>query len=66
MITLQNDFLCCRFDDDGTLRSISHGGMDLPFSGLGFDFGRDEEMATGMLGYESMLEFRTWNLPDIR
>lgn len=66
MILLKNDFLSCQFDDNGSLKNIAHANMSLPFSGLGFDFGRDEEMVTGMLGYESMLEFRTWNLPDIR
>ena len=66
MITLQNAYLTCVFDDGGKLLSVSHSGMNLPFHGLSFDFGCEEKMVSAVLDYESMLEFRTWNLPDIR
>lgn len=66
MYTLKNKNLCCEFDDGGALKTISADGLTLSFSGLGFDFGRNEAMVNGLLNYESMLEFRTWNLPDIR
>lgn len=66
MFTLQNRKLCCQFDDAGTLVELRHDGLELSLSGLHFDFGCQEKMALGLLEYESMLEFRTWNLPDIR
>lgn len=67
MITLQNDALTCSFDDvTGRLTQIQRGELVLPFCGLAFDFGCNEEMAVGLLQYESMLEFRTWNLPAIQ
>lgn len=66
MITLQNKYLTCDFDDGtGQLKQIRHNGLILPFNGLAFDFGCDEEMAVGLLTYKSMLEFRTWDLPAI-
>ncbi len=66
MFTLQNREISCQFDEAGRLIYIGHDNLTLPFSGLGFDFGCEEKMAIGLLEYESMLEFRTWNLPDIR
>lgn len=66
MIALKNDFLTCGFDDAGKLTGLTHSGLTLPMGGLGFDFGCEEAMVNGLLEYESMLEFRTWNLPDIR
>lgn len=67
MITLENEYLSCDFDDTtGQLKQIRRGGLTLPFCGLAFDFGCNEKMAVGMLEYESMLEFRTWNLPAIQ
>ncbi len=66
MITLKNEYMTCSFDENkGQLREISRGGLTLGFDGLGFDFGCDEKMAVGLLEYQSMLEFRTWNLPGI-
>ena len=65
-MTLSNDFLTCRFDDAGKLLSVSHGALRLPFDGFAFDLGCQEQSVNGLLEYESMLEFRTWNLPDIR
>lgn len=65
-MTLSNDFLTCQFNEAGKLLSVSHGALQLPFDGLSFDFGCEEQSVNGLLGYESMLEFRTWNLPDIR
>ncbi len=66
MFTLQNAAFTCCFDDCGNLRTISRGALTVPFAGHAFDFGCQEQMATGLLEYESMLNFRTWNLPDIR
>ncbi|MEZ3427768.1 MAG: hypothetical protein K1W13_10245 [Lachnospiraceae bacterium] len=67
MITLQNKSLACDFDDvTGRLTQIRRGSLTLPFCGLAFDFGCNEKMATGLLQYESMLDFRTWNLPAIQ
>ncbi len=66
MFTLQNNNLTCCFDDHGALRSVTRGNLTLPFGGLAFDFGCEEQMVNGLLEYESMLQFRTWNLPDIR
>lgn len=67
MITLQNKNLTCAFDDqNGQLRQIRRGGLTLPFTGFAFDFGCNEAMVNDLLRYESMLEFRTWNLPDIK
>ncbi len=66
MITLHNTQLSCTFSDDGRLLRVDKGGLSLPFTGLAFDFGCDEAMVNGLLRYESMLDFRTWNLPDIR
>lgn len=66
MITLKNDTMTCSFDEkSGQLQQIRRQGLTLPFDGFGFDFGCDTRMATGLLQYESMLEFRTWNLPAI-
>lgn len=66
MITLKNNALVCTFSDGGVLRQICRDGLTLPFTGLAFDFGCDEAMVNGLLNYESMLEFRTWNLPNIQ
>lgn len=67
MLTLQNSHLSCRFDQrSGQLLEIRRNGLTLPFSGFAFDFGCDESMVNGLLHYESMLNFRTWNLPDIK
>ena len=67
MITLQNAGLSCCFDEaDGRLRQVCRGGLSLPFTGLSFDFGCNGVMANQLLHYESMLDFRTWNLPDIK
>lgn len=66
MMTLSNDFLNCQFDESGKLLSIQRENLVLPFHGLAFDFGCQEAPVNGLLEYESMLEFRTWNLPDIR
>lgn len=67
MITLQNTNLLCRFDEEtGRLLSVSRGALEIPFTGLSFDFGCNETMVNELLEYESMLEFRTWNLPDIK
>ncbi|MCQ2770709.1 MAG: alpha-amylase family glycosyl hydrolase, partial [Clostridia bacterium] len=65
MYVLKNRNTTCNFDDNGSLVSVSNGKVNVEFNGLGFDFGVDEEMALGLLEYESMLEFRTWNLPAI-
>lgn len=67
MITLQNTNLTCCFDSqDGQLRQVRRGDLVLPFTGFAFDFGCNEAMVNQLLQYESMLEFRTWNLPDIK
>ena len=66
MRRLENNHLSCCFDDQGQLLEIRRDGLSLPFKGFGFDFGCDEEMVTGLMEYESMLEFRTWNLPTIK
>ena len=67
MIILKNAKLCCSFDaDTGRLTQISRDGLVLPFTGFSFDFGCDGSMVNGLLEYESMLEFRTWNLPNIQ
>lgn len=67
MIELRNDVLQCSFDrGSGQLRRICRDGLVLPFSGFAFDFGCDEAMVNGLLQYESMLNFRTWNLPNIQ
>lgn len=63
---LNNDFLSCEFNDSGALISVSRKGLTIPMAGLGFDAGCNEQMVNGLLDYDSMLEFRTWNLPDIR
>lgn len=67
MIRLRNENLCCRFDEAwGKLLAVEAHGLTIPFDGLAFDFGCNGEMALGLLTYESMLEFRTWNLPKIQ
>lgn len=67
MIMLQNKNLSCEFDKaSGQLTAVKTGGLTIPLGGLAFDFGCNGSMASGLLAYESMLEFRTWNLPDIR
>lgn len=67
MFTLQNENLTCTFDSrDGRLRQLRRGDLKLPFTGFAFDFGCNEAMVNDLLQYESMLEFRTWNLPDIK
>lgn len=67
MLTLKNKFMTCSFEESsGQLKSITREGLTLPFTGFSFDFGCNEQMVTGMLEYESMLEFRTWNLPAIK
>lgn len=66
MRRLENAHLSCSFDARGQLREVCREGLRLPFNGFGFDFGCDEEMVTGLLEYESMLDFRTWNLPAIK
>jgi len=66
MITLKNNHVSCSFDEsNGTLREITKGGKTLSFDGVAFDFGCDGKNQAGYLEYESMLEFRTWNLPVI-
>lgn len=67
MLTLQNANLTCSFDSaDGRLLQVQRDGLILPFTGLSFDFGCNEAMVNQLLQYESMLEFRTWNLPNIQ
>lgn len=67
MIVLENNNLCCSFDrTSGQLKHIRREGLEIPFGGFGFDFGCDGSMVNGILEYESMLEFRTWNLPNIQ
>lgn len=67
MYTLQNNFLKCDFDETtGQLRQVRRDGLVIPFSGVSFDFGCNESMVNGLLEYGSMLEFRTWNLPEIQ
>ncbi|MBP5295134.1 MAG: hypothetical protein J6Y95_05370, partial [Lachnospiraceae bacterium] len=66
MVYLKNNMLECGFDEEtGMLREILHGGMRIRINGLDFDFGADERMVNGLFAYESMLDFRTWNLPRV-
>ncbi len=66
MVTLRNEGITCCFDEtSGQLLTVERGSLTIPFGGLAFDFGCNGEMAVGLLAYESMLDFRTWNLPDI-
>lgn len=67
MIILENANLSCSFDSiSGQLCQVRRDGLNLPFTGFSFDFGCDGKMVNDLLRYESMLEFRTWNLPDIK
>lgn len=66
MIFLKNTHLCCAFDEQsGQPVRLTRGALEIPIERFGFDFGCNERMATGLLEYESMLDFRTWNLPNI-
>lgn len=66
MITLQNAFLSCSFDEKtGALTEVDREGSRIPFDGIGFDLGCNEKNLTGVLEYDSLLENRTWNLPRI-
>ncbi|MBP5295696.1 MAG: hypothetical protein J6Y95_08275, partial [Lachnospiraceae bacterium] len=67
MISLKNNVLECRFDEDtGMLSEVLHGGMKIQTCGLDFDFGADGKMVNGLFEYGSMLDFRTWNLPGVK
>jgi glycosidase len=67
MINLSNASLTCLFDDhSGNLLEVKRGDLVLKFDGLNFDFGCNEENQIGFLEYDSMLNFRTWNLPAIK
>ena len=67
MLYLQNADLICSFDETtGQPLWVRRGGLYIPISSFGFDFGCNERMVNGLLAYESMLEFRTWVLPAIR
>lgn len=66
MYCLQNAEVSFRLDEiSGQPHSLTRKDTVIPLEGFGFDFGRDEKMAAGLLEYESMLEFRTWVLPGI-
>ena len=67
MFYLKNKGTEYDFDEtSGQPVRICHGGRSWDLSSVGFDFGCNEAMVNGLFAYESMLEFRTWNLPDIR
>ena len=67
MLFLQNSALTCVFDETtGQPVSVTRGGFSVPVSSFAFDLGCNERMLTGLLEYESMLEFRTWVLPSIK
>ncbi|MBQ5985646.1 MAG: hypothetical protein IJL59_00140 [Clostridia bacterium] len=67
MIFLQNSLLTCAFDEKtGRPVQLTRGALAVPVASFGFDFGCDERMINELLVYESMLNFRTWNLPNIR
>ena len=67
MLFLQNEHLSCAFDEaKGLPISLRRGDLTIPVSSFSFDFGADGCMANGLFVYESMLDFRTWELPAIR
>ena len=67
MLSLKNAGLTCLFDEtSGQPLSVTREGFTVPLSSFFFDLGCDESMRNGLFDYESMLEFRTWNLPAIR
>ena len=67
MVYLDNGKVCLALDETtGQPVSVTRGSFTLPLDGFAFDLGRDERMISGVLEYESMLEFRTWHLPAIR
>ena len=67
MFSLKNEQTEYCFDEKtGQPVLIRHGGRKYPLCGVGFDLGADETMVNGLFAYESMLEFRTWNLPEIK
>lgn len=67
MIQLKNSSISCLFDDrNGTLLEVRRNDLVLNFDGFAFDFGCNEENQTNIFTYESMLDFRTWNLPAIK
>ena len=66
MITLNNPAFSCVFDEKtGALAEVVRGDRRIPFAGIGFDLGCNEENMTKVLEYDSLLENRTWNLPRI-
>jgi len=65
MQKLSNELLNCLFDN-GKLIQVKRGDFSLDFDGFAFDFGCNEASQTGILEYDSMLDFRTWNLPAIK
>ncbi|MGF7141807.1 glycosidase [Anaerotaenia torta] len=67
MQTLNNRLLNCSFcNTNHTLSEVKLKDYLLPWDGFAFDFGCNEVNQTGILEYDSMLNFRTWNLPAIR
>jgi glycosidase len=67
MYELKNNTLSCKFDEaNWTLLEVNQDNLKLEFDGFYFDFGCNEKNQTGILQYDSMLNFRTWNLPAIK
>ncbi|TAH73680.1 MAG: hypothetical protein EWM47_02720 [Anaerolineaceae bacterium] len=67
MQTLDNNLLNCSFSNENNgLTSVKRGDFQLNLDGFAFDFGCNEVNQTGILEYDSMLNFRTWNLPAIK
>lgn len=67
MIQLNNASMSCIFDDrNGKLLEVRQNNQVISLDGFAFDFGCNEENQTNIFTYESMLNFRTWNLPAIK
>lgn len=66
MITLMNANARYDFDGDARLLSVKNGDGFIPFQGVAFDFGADGRNITGLLAFNSLLDNRTWELPEIK
>ncbi|HJD24683.1 MAG TPA: hypothetical protein H9694_11165 [Firmicutes bacterium] len=63
---LNNSAVSFVFDEKtGALTEAALKGRRIPFAGIGFDLGCNEQNVTKVLEYDSLLENRTWDLPRI-
>jgi len=57
--------LACSFDKSGLLKEIANGNRSLSLEGVYIDVGVNEQTILNQVGYQSFLDFATWDLPSV-